>query len=173
MKVAWYTSGRPYTREGESTITPEMAEAQGQKTSGKAWRAALKANRVHMNPLVRAKYRLESNTFRKIEYGWDLQPNYRTHESLKDRFAYEGYWGFDPVPYAAWILTQKSYDMGEHIKAVVDRNVAPPIGRNLKRVYHVYIFAEFIEVCTARDAVLSKSNDKVSFRVIRRGVFVV
>ena len=62
MKVAWCTSGRPYTREGESTITPEMTEAQGQKTSGKAWRAALKANRVHMNPLVRAKYRLESNT---------------------------------------------------------------------------------------------------------------
>ena len=69
MKVAWYTSGRPYTREGESTITPEMTETQGQKTSGKAWRAALKANRVHMNPLIRAKYRLESNTFRKIERG--------------------------------------------------------------------------------------------------------
>ena len=62
--------------------------------------------------------RLESNTFRKIEYGWDLQPNYRTHESLKERFAYEGYWGFDPVPYAAWILTQKSYDMGELITQV-------------------------------------------------------
>jgi len=118
MKVAWHTTGRPYTREGESTITPEMTETQGQKTSGKAWQAALKANRVHMNPLIRAKYRLESNTFRKIEYGWDLQPNYRTHESLKERFAYEGYWGFDPVPYAAWILTQKSYDMGELITQV-------------------------------------------------------
>ena len=71
-----------------------------------------------MNPLVRAKYRLESNIFRKIEYGWDLRPNYRTHETLKERFAYEGYWGFDPVPYAAWILTQKSYEMGELITQV-------------------------------------------------------
>ena len=73
---------------------------------------------MHMNPLIRAQYRLESNTFRKIEYGWGLQPNYRTHESNNGRYAYEGYWGFDPVPYAAWILTQKSYDMGELITQV-------------------------------------------------------
>ena len=71
-----------------------------------------------MNPLVRAKYRLESNTFRKIEYGWDLQPNNRTKKANKERFTYEGYWGFDPVPYVARILTQKSYNMGELITQV-------------------------------------------------------
>ena len=118
MKVAWYTTGRSSNLRGESTITPELTQTQGQKTSGKAWRAALKANRVHMNPLVRAKYRLESGTFRRIEYGWDLQPNNRTKKANKERFTYEGYWGFDPVPYVTRILTQKSYNMGELVTQV-------------------------------------------------------